>query len=281
MSVSSVGMGAWKLLKLKGGQPGPAGEFGTVGFPLINGPTCAPSQLMSRVAFTGPVTCGAPELYDDRDGCMNCECSETPTELCANERSLRLPFDDGGRRFEEGTNGVWRNGLDGSAPSAGNRPPSCALAERLERGRGSGSGLGGSAGPGLGDLSGTTNMGTTGTLGCIIACSHERSWPSSTGISATPFKSKRVSTTSADCVTQINSSIISTSRRRESAAQTGGLIGLPWLHALLTNTVNLSSVSSNATSSDVVSMHEPSVRVVVIVGTLMTVILCSLVRVFV
>jgi hypothetical protein len=279
MSVSSVGMGAWKLLKPKGGQPGPPGEFGTVILPFINGPTCAASQLMSRAAFTGPIACGGPELYDDRDGCMNCECSETPTELCANERSLRLPFDDGGRRFEEGTNGEWRNGLDSSAPSAGNCPPSCALAERLERGRGSG--LGGNAGPGLGDFSGTIDMGTTGTLGCIIACSHERSWPSSTGISAMPFKSKSVSTTSADCVTQTNSNIISTSRRRESAWQTGGLIGLLWLHAVLTNTVNLSSVSSNATSSDVVSMHEPSVRVVVIVGTLITVILCSLVRVFV
>jgi hypothetical protein len=218
-------------------------------------------------------------LNDDRDGCMNCECSETPTELCANERCLRLPFDDVGRRFEEGTDGVWCNGLDGCAPSGGNCPPSSTLAERLERGRGSG--LGGNAGAGLGDLSGTTDVGTTGTFGCIIACSHERSWPSSTGISAMPFNSKRESTSPTDCVTQTNSDIISTSRRRESAAQTGELIGLRWRHALLTNTVNVSSVSSNATSSDVVSVHEPSVRVVVIVGTLTILTLCSLVRIFV
>ena len=56
----------------------------------------------------------------------------------------------------------------------------------------------------------------------------------------------------------------------------GGFIDLPWLLVRLTNTVNLSSVSSNATSSGVVSMHVSIDNVVVIAWTLITVILCSL-----
>ena len=72
--------------------------------------------------------------------------------------------------------------------------------------------------------------------------------------------------------------IISMSSRRESALQMGRLIDFPRLPPLPTNTVNLSSVSWNATSSDVVSVDVPSDRVVVIVCTLITVILCSLAR---
>ena len=120
-----------------------------------------------------------------------------------------------------------------------------------------------------------------GTFGCVIVRSHVRSWPSSTGISGMPLNSKRLLTMSTGCVMQVNSVIISNSRRRESAAQMGGLIDFSRPPALLTNTVNLSSASSHATSSDVVSLHWPIDKVVVIVGTLMTVILCSLLRVLV
>src|SRR6266852_5298759 len=66
--------------------------------------------------------------------------------------------------------------------------------------------------------------------------------------------------------------------RRESAVHISAFIGLPGLRVRLTNTVNLSSVSLNATSSGVVSLHVSSDRVVVIDWTLMTVIFRSLAR---
>jgi hypothetical protein len=115
-----------------------------------------------------------------------------------------------------------------------------------------------------------------GRFGCIIASSHERSWPSSTGISAILLISKRQLTTSGGCVIQVKSIIMSTSIRLESAPHISGSISLPWLLVRLTNTVNLSSVSLNATSSGLVSLHVSSDRVVVIDWTLMTLILRSL-----
>ena len=120
-----------------------------------------------------------------------------------------------------------------------------------------------------------------GTFGCVIVCNHVWSWPSSTAISGMPLNSKRILTMSTGNIMQGNSVIISNSRRRESSAQMGGLIDFSRPPVLRTNTVNLSSASSHATSSDVVSVHGPIDKVVVIVGTLMTVILCSLLRVLV
>src|SRR5260370_41245909 len=80
---------------------------------------------------------------------------------------------------------------------------------------------------------------------------------------------------------QAKSVIISTSMRRESAPHTSAFIDLPGLLVRLTNTVNLSSVSLNATSSGVVSLHVSSDRVVVIACTLMTEILYSLASILV
>lgn len=231
------------------------------------------SLSISRVALAGLAACSDPGFCDDRDDCMNCERSETATELRTTERCLCLPFDDGGGEFEEGCDGMLRNVLSGVALSAGNS--SCAETAV----GGWGGGLRGRAG--LGDLSGRTGVGIMGTFGCVIVCSHVRSWPSSTGISGMPLNSKRLLITSTESIMQGNSVIISNSRRRESSAQIGGLIDFSTPPALLTNTVNLSSASSHATSSDVVSLHEPIDKVVVIVGTLMTVILYSLLRVLV
>jgi hypothetical protein len=227
--------------------------------------------------LAGPAACGGPEFCDDRDDGMNWECSETATELCTNERCLCLPFDDGERKFGEGLGsggaGARCDVLGGFTPSAGKCSSSCT-----ETAAG---GAWGDGGGGLGDLSGRAGVGIMGTFGCVIVCSHVRSWPSSSGISGMPLKSKRLLTMSGGSVMQVNSFIISNSRRRESAAQMGGLIDFPTLLALLTSTVNLSSDSSHATSEDVVSSHSPTDKVVVIVGTLMTVILCSLLRVLV
>jgi len=52
--------------------------------------------------------------------------------------------------------------------------------------------------------------------------------------------------------------------RRESALHISACIDLPGLLVRLTNTVNFSSVSLNATSSGVVSLHVSSDRVMVI-----------------
>lgn len=99
---------------------------------------------------------------------MNRECSESPTELDARERCLGLLFDDGGTN-EEDTDGVGGDTLGGIVPSEGNGSSSCTERTIGERG----GGLGG--GTGLGDLSGTTVVGTIGTSGCVNARSHERS----------------------------------------------------------------------------------------------------------
>lgn len=63
---------------------------------------------MSWKAFTGPVGCNAIELYDVRGDCVNWECSETPTEPCAHERCLCLPFDDD----------CWKDEADGDGDGA-------------------------------------------------------------------------------------------------------------------------------------------------------------------
>lgn len=117
---------------------------------------------------------------------MNWERSETPMELCAHERCLCLPFDDGWVKDEvDGDgDGAWRIVPAGFAASGGKCSTSCTetVGDR-------GGGLGG--GTGLGDFSGTTGVGIMGTFGCVIACSHERSWPSSTGSSAMPLILKK------------------------------------------------------------------------------------------
>ena len=142
---------------------------------------------MSRREFAGPTGGNGPELNDVRGDCMNCECSETPTEPCAHERCLCLPPDDDWLKDEvDGDgDGARRDVPIGIAPSGGKCSTACT--ERAFGDRGGG--LGG--GTGLRDFSGTTGVGIMGTFGCVIACSHERSWPSSTGISAMPLISKK------------------------------------------------------------------------------------------
>ena len=139
------------------------------------------------MAFTGPAGCNCPELYDVCGDCVNWENLETPTESWAIERCLCLPFDDGCWKDEVGGDGdgAWRKFLVGFVPSGGKCSASCT--ERAVGDRGGE--LGGGAG--ARDFSVTIGVGIMGRFGCIIACSHERSWPSSTGISAMLLISKR------------------------------------------------------------------------------------------
>ena len=126
---------------------------------------------------------------------MNWECSETPTEPCAHERCLCLPFDDDCWKDEVDVDvdgdGAWRIVPVDLAPSGGKCSTSCT--ERAAGDRGAGAGDGGLGdGTGLGDFSGMTAVvGIMGTFGCVNACSHERSWPSSTGSSAMPLILKK------------------------------------------------------------------------------------------
>src|SRR6266702_251593 len=103
-SVSPVAVGG--TLKFpNGGQTGFPGAPGTIWFPLANAWACAASLATSRAApiatATGAVGCRNPctcpasafALNGERDRCKNCECSETPTELCTERwRCLPLPF---------------------------------------------------------------------------------------------------------------------------------------------------------------------------------------------
>ena len=218
----------------------------------MNACACTASLPISRVLPIGE----SPSV-----GAKNCECSATPTA----ERCLDLPFPLTPFRFGDAGNCVcvrWRGVLGPCVPSGGNCLVSCTDGDGeggdsisgvigvigCSAGAGDGTGAGTGTGAGAG-----TGTGTTGSLGCSIACNHNpsASSPSSVGSCAIPSNSNNSCTAALLMLMHVSKVIMGMLSRRESWAHMCRSIDLLPVLVRLKNTVYLSSVSSNETSSGV------------------------------